>query len=355
MAQKVLVTGGAGFVGSQLALNYKKTFPNARVHVLDNLKRRGSELNLPRLKERGIRFIHGDIRNPEDLDQINKADLIMECSAEPSVQAGYGMDPRYLIHTNLTGTVNCLEYARKSGAAMIFLSTSRVYPIHPLRGLPLEVRNDRFAIPKGQRGRGWSTNGIGTDFPIDGNRSLYGATKLCSELLIHEYAAMYGLKTVINRCGVITGPWQMGKVDQGFVPLWVAKHFFRGELGYYGFDGKGFQVRDILHVNDLFDLLALQVKNLEQHTGKVYNVGGGPGQSLSLRELTGLCEDLTGNKIVFNNIPETHPSDIPYYVTDNDKVAGLTGWSPKRPVEKILKDILGWLHKNSDPLRGFFA
>ncbi len=350
-----MITGGAGFVGSHLALQYKRKFPNAVVHVLDNLKRRGSELNLSPLKDEGIQFIHGDIRNPEDLSQVEHADLLVECSAEPSVQAGYGADPRYLIHTNLTGTVNCLEYARRHQSTILFLSTSRVYPVHSMRNLPLERRNDRFAIPEGQSGTGWSTNGIRTDFPMDGNRTLYGATKLCSELLLHEYAAIYGLKMVINRCGVITGPRQMGQVDQGFVSLWVSRHYFGRTLGYYGFGGNGFQVRDILHIDDLFDLLALQLNDLNRHAGKVYNVGGGSERSVSLRELTGLCEDLTGNKVDFKNDPQTHPSDIPYYVTDNSEVTEQTGWQPKRSVKDILQNILTWLQKNGDSLKSILT
>ena len=129
---RLLITGGAGFVGSNLALDFKKNNPETHIIALDNLKRRGSELNLPRLKEDGIEFIHGDIRNKEDLEGTGKADLIIECSAEPSVMAGYNSSPEYLINTNLLGTVNCLEYARKCDADVVFLSTSRVYPVRTI-------------------------------------------------------------------------------------------------------------------------------------------------------------------------------------------------------------------------------
>ncbi len=118
--RRILVTGGAGFVGSTLALAFKRDFPSMEVVALDNLKRRGSELNLPRLRAGGVGFVHGDIRNIEDLDAVGEMDLLLECSAEPSVLAGYGESPLYVIQTNLNGTVNCLEIARKHKMDTVF-------------------------------------------------------------------------------------------------------------------------------------------------------------------------------------------------------------------------------------------
>ena len=129
-----LITGGAGFVGSSLAILLKENFSDIDVIALDNLKRRGSELNVRRLQENGVRFCHGDIRNTEDLN-FNNIDCLIECSAEPSVLAGFDGSPDYLLNTNLGGTIHCLELARKCGARVIFLSTSRVYPIHSLNRL----------------------------------------------------------------------------------------------------------------------------------------------------------------------------------------------------------------------------
>jgi dTDP-D-glucose 4,6-dehydratase len=116
----ILITGGAGFVGSNLALLFKAKYPKTKLIVLDNLKRRGSELNILRLKDQGIVFVHGDIRNPEDCELNEKIDLLLECSAEPSVLAGFNESPRYVINTNLAGTVNCLELARKHKADIVF-------------------------------------------------------------------------------------------------------------------------------------------------------------------------------------------------------------------------------------------
>jgi CDP-paratose 2-epimerase len=197
---RILITGGAGFVGSHLALYFKKEKPDSTVIAHDNLERRGSELALRRLAAGGVEFRHGDVRNPEDLADTGNLDLLVECSAEPSVQAGLYGGERYLINTNLIGTINCLDHARRHDAAVVFLSTSRVYPIARLRELPVVRTKTRFVIPASNTGPGWSACGITEGFPLIGSRSLYGATKLCSELIIGEYVALYGLRAVINRC-----------------------------------------------------------------------------------------------------------------------------------------------------------
>jgi CDP-paratose 2-epimerase len=339
---RVLITGGAGFVGSNLALMLAQTrgWP---VTAFDNLRRRGSELALARLRAGGVSFVHGDIRNPEDIDCLPPADLLIECSAEPSVHAGQHGDARYLVNTNLIGTFNALEYARRHGTAMIFLSTSRVYAIAALRALPLRVEGNRLVIVAGASGKGWSGCGIAEDFSTDGSRSLYGATKLASELLIEEYNAAFGVRSIVNRCGVIAGPWQMGKVDQGFFVLWAARHLYDGALAYSGFGGEGHQVRDVLHIADLFDLVSLQIDRFKRHSGRVYNVGGGPGCSVSLAELTELCAARTQNRLAVGSDPATRAADIPYYVTDANAVMQATGWSPTRKIETILDEVLEWL------------
>jgi len=339
---RILITGGAGFVGSNLAVRFART-QGASVIVFDNLHRRGSELALARLREAGVTFIHGDIRNPEDFESLSGSDLLIECSAEPSVHAGYDGGTRYLVNTNLTGTVNCLEYARRHQTAVVFLSTSRVYSIPALRALPLRVAGNRFALPPGEAGPGWSERGITEAFVTSAPRSLYGTTKLASELLIEEYNAAFGLRTIVNRCGVITGPWQMGKVDQGFFVLWAASHLYGRALCYTGFGGQGHQVRDVLHIADLFDLIELQIAVFDRHSGHSYNVGGGNGRSVSLAELTQLCRARAGSSLRPGEDPTTRPADLPYYVTDHDAVTRATGWAPKRSVEMILDEVLEWL------------
>lgn len=348
---KLLITGGAGFVGSALALELKKNYPSYEIICLDNLRRKGSELNVARLTKAGIQFIHGDIRSKEDFDSLPDVDSIIEASAEPSVLAGInGGTPDYLINTNLFGTVNCLNYATRCKANFIFLSTSRVYPIKTIEKLDYIESETRFELTDNQAIKGVSAKGIAEDFPLDGARSLYGTTKLASELLIQEYNEFYGLKTVINRCGVLTGPWQMGKVDQGVMVLWIAKHFFEQKLAYIGYGGSGKQTRDVLHVNDLYRLIDWQLHNIDKVNGEILNAGGGVEVSASLQELTKICQKVTGKTIPINQITENRPADIRLYVTDNTKVTNLTGWKPEIGVEQIVKDITQWLTENREAL-----
>ena len=352
---KYLITGGAGFVGSSLAIRLKNNYPKSQVICLDNLKRRGSELNLPRLRKQGVDFIHGDIRNKEDFSGIGEVDVIVECSAEPSVLAGYNSSAGYVVNTNLFGTVNCLEFARKSKAGFIMLSTSRVYPINPINSLNFSEAEARFELLDEQKLPGSSGEGITEEFPLTGVRSLYGATKLASELLILEYSEMYGIDAVINRCGVITGPWQFGKVDQGVVVLWVARHFWKQPLNYIGYGGEGKQVRDILHIDDLFRLIDLQVNRLEDMSGSTFNVGGGKDVSVSLRELTQLSEKYTGNSIPIEGIKENRQGDIRIYITDNANVFKATGWKPAIGMESIIEEISEWIKENKNKLEGVLA
>ena len=291
------------------------------------------------------------ITGANSLEEAGPADLVLECSAEPSVLAGYGGSPRYLVNTNLLGTINCLEYARKHGAGLIFLSTSRVYPFDAINRLSYSETATRFALDETQPILGASARGISEQFPLEGPRSLYGATKLCSELLMREYIDMYGLKGIINRCGVLTGPWQMGKIDQGVVVLWVARHIYGGSLKYIGFGGAGKQVRDMLHIEDLLELIRLQIARLDEWSGQLFNVGGGNEVSVSLLELTALCEDITGNTIPIERSETDRPADIRLYVTDNSRVTQTTGWRPQRGVRVIIEDIRVWIEEHREVLR----
>jgi len=351
----LLITGGAGFVGSALALQFKQAYPACRVVALDNLKRRGSELNLPRLRAGGVEFVHGDIRNKEDFAALPPVEAIIEASAEPSVLAGLTSAPDYLINTNLGGTVNCLNYARQHGAAFIFLSTSRVYPINQIEKIKLAEAETRFEVAPEQPFGGISPLGLAESFPLEGYRSLYGATKLCSEYLIQEYQHFYGLRTVINRCGVLTGPWQMGKVDQGVVVLWAARHLWQQPLGYFGFGGTGKQVRDILHVDDLFELVDYQLRHLDTVSGHTLNVGGGRAVSVSLQELTAVCQRVTGHTVPLASVAENRQADIALYLTDNTRVTALTGWQPRRSVEQIVTDVCEWLRQHEAQLKPILA
>ncbi len=349
--QKLLITGGAGFVGSNLAVNFRQAWPDLKVCAVDNLKRRGSELNLTRLQAAGVQFLHADIRCREDLEPLPDFDLLIDCSAEPSVQAGVEGSPLYVLNTNLVGTINCLELARVRKAAFLFLSTSRVYPIALLNRMPFVEDDTRFRWKDNPDVPGFSPDGIAEDFPLDGARSFYGASKLAGEQLLQEYVYNSGMKALINRCGILAGPWQMGKVDQGVITLWVARHYFQKPLRYIGFGGQGKQVRDLLHVDDLFDLLLRQMGSLSFWDGRVYNVGGGTDVSLSLRELTRLCESATGHQVPITPVAETSAVDLRIFLTDARNVRRDFGWSPRRDARRIVQDIFQWVHAHPDLLR----
>lgn len=351
MGKNILITGGCGFVGSNLAIFFKSKYPNYSIIALDNLKRRGSELNISRLKETGIEFVHGDIRNKEDFDQVGKVDLLIEASAEPSVLAGINSSLDYLINTNLNGTINCLYFAAKNKADFIFLSTSRVYPIRQLENIHFTETSSRFQINSLQDISGISAAGISENFPLHGARSFYGSTKLASELLIQEFNELQGMNTVINRCAVITGPHQMGKVDQGVIVLWVARHFWKNKLGYFGYGGEGKQVRDILHIHDLFRLIDEQVHHINKYNGEIFNVGGGNDCSVSLKELTAICEEVTGNKILIEKVMDTRVADIPVYITDNAKITAVSGWRPEKKPGEIITEIYEWIKENELSLK----
>jgi CDP-paratose 2-epimerase len=343
---RVLVTGGAGFVGANLCIELAARHPDWRIVAADNLMRRGSELNLPRLRAAGVDFRHCDVRVAEDLRALGTIDAVVECSAEPSVMAGLGDGAEYLVQTNLVGAHNCLALAHRHGAQLVFLSTSRVYPVAPLSGLTLEQTPTRFEIANEQSVTGASAAGISEQFPLAGARTLYGTTKLAAEMLIEEYRAAYGLRAVVNRCGVIAGPWQMGKVDQGVFTFWMLAHRLRRPLRYIGFGGSGRQVRDLLHVTDLIELIDRQLAEPEHWDGVTVNVGGGREVSLSLRETTALCAQITGNEVPVEPSADNRPGDLPVYIADCTRLRTISGWRPRRDAAEILRDIDAWICAN---------
>jgi len=338
-----LITGGAGFLGSNLAIHLTKTQKDAKIIAFDNLIRSGSELNVQRLKENGVEFIKGDVRDKAGLLTLPKIDVLIECSAEPSVLAGHH-DPQYMIDTNLTGAINCLELAKRDQADFIFISTSRVYPIDALNALPFEETETRYQWLK-------DFKGVNEQFPLNGVRSLYGSSKLAAEHIVFEYMDMFGLRAVVNRCGVIAGPWQMGKIDQGIVGFWLAGHYFGGPLKYIGYGGGGKQVRDAVHVDDVCALVDMELDSWDACNGKIFNAGGGRKISFSLMELTGLACQLTGRSIDIGSEPDERKSDIRIYVTDNTLIRETLGWSPQKGLDVILQDTLAWMREHETTLR----
>ncbi len=350
----VLVTGGAGFVGSAVARRLAAPDVGARVVAFDNLRRRGSELNVPLLAEAGVAFVHGDVRHQDDLALGGRPiDLIVECAAEPSVLAGYGGGSRYVVDANLGGLVNCLELARERGARMMFLSTSRVYPVERVNALAVRETTTRYALTDQPGVPGASAEGIAEDFPLGGVRTLYGSTKLAGELLLAEYAAL-GVEYVITRFGVIAGPGQMGKVDQGVFSLWMARHVFGGALRYQGWGGAGKQVRDVVHIADACDLLLAQLGAWSSVNGRTWNAGGGLANSLSLAETTALCEEISGTHVEMSSDLATHPSDVRVYLSDQRALMHALSWRPLRAPRQVLEDLHAWMTSNAATLAPVF-
>jgi CDP-paratose 2-epimerase len=349
--RRILITGGAGFVGANLAVALAGRDGEHEIVALDSLKRRGSELNLPRLKAAGVRFVHGDVRQVADLLALEPIDALVECSAEPSAFAGLGSDTDFVVGTNLTGAYHCLELARRDSAQVVFLSTSRVYPVRALNEVSYEETETRFELSADQSLPGVSPAGISERFPLEGARTLYGATKLAAELLLAEYADAFELPVVIDRCGVIAGPWQMGKVDQGVFSHWMLSHYLGRDLAYIGYGGAGKQVRDVVHVDDVVELVADQLARPGHWAGATVNVGGGRECSLSLRETTELCRELTGNEVAIGSTAETRPGDVPIYISDCGSLHRHTSWRPRRRPREVLEDILAWIEENNFAVR----
>ncbi len=307
---KILITGGCGFVGSNLAIYLKKKIRNAQISSLDNLVRKGSRLNKIRLKNHNIKNYNFNIEKFDKFKKLPKFDLIIDCCAEPAIEASKREINR-VFNTNLIGTFNVLKKCLKEKTNIIFLSSSRVYSINKLRGI---TRSLKILKPLKIKKK------IDEKFSVESASSLYGFTKLASEKLIKELFFETRLKYIINRFGVIAGPWQFGKQDQGFVSLWIAKHLLRKKLSYIGFGGYGHQVRDLLHIDDVCEIIYLQIRRLNKINNETFNIGGGPRNSISLKNLTKRCEVLTNNKIRIKKTSRTSIFDIPYYVTDNKKI-----------------------------------
>ena len=296
--------------------------------------------------------MRADVRDPEALAKLDRIDALVECSAEPSALVGMSGETSYPFETNLVGAYNCLELARRDEAGFIFLSTSRVYPYRALSELRLEQAETRFELAADQALDGASPDGISESFPLSGPRTLYGATKLAAELLIAEYEANFGLRTVINRCGVIAGPWQMGRVDQGVFTFWLLHHHFERPLSYIGYGGSGRQVRDLLHVDDLIALVDEQLAEIESWSGFVGNVGGGRAFSLSLLEATDLCRELTGHEVPIGASAAERAGDVPLYLSDCSLLFERTRWQPRRSPRTVLEDIHRWLLSNEAGVAG---
>ena len=340
---KILITGGCGFVGSNIAIFLKKKLKHAEICSVDNLYRKGSILNKKRLNKFGIQNFKVDIKDYKKISSLKKFNLVIDCCAEPAIEASL-KDPDRVFNTNLVGTYNILKKSEKDSSNIIFLSSSRVYSISKLRSL---LNNLNLKKPIRIKKK------INEKFENSSPSSLYGFTKFSSEKLIKEFSFVTNIKYLINRLGVIAGPWQFGKQDQGFVTLWIAKHLFKKKLSYIGFGGNGHQVRDIIHIDDVCEIVYIQIKKFNKIYNETFNIGGGLKNSISLKELTMKAQSITGNHIKIGRINKTSKFDIPYYISDNSRIKKFYKWSPSKNIDTILKDILRWL-KNDIKINKFF-
>ena len=357
----ILITGGAGFVGSELAVRLSEK--SHRVVVMDNLVRRGSESNLERLARHGVTFVHGDVRNPEDFENLPSGiEFVCDTSAQPSVVSGYS-NPVFDITNNSLGVVRVLEYARLNRCPLIFFSTNRVYVVDRLLELPRREGATRIEwdaeawkkLPVESRARGFDpAHGISEEFAVDGGqRSIYGLSKLIADAACQEYAHAFDMPIAVNRFGVIAGTGQFAKLDQGWVVWWAIAHYFRLPLKYIGWNGK--QVRDILFLEDVCALVELQMNQMDRFRGDIFNLGGGAENSLSLREGTQLLERKLGHGTTITSEDAVRKADLPIYFTDNRKAAKMLKWHPKVTIDEGFDRILEWIRSNEASLKSRYG
>jgi len=345
---RLLITGVCGFVGSCLATCFCQRKPSFEVIGIDNFVRPGSETNRLALKSLGIAVRHGDVRNASDFENLPKVDWVIDAAANPSVLAGADgyTSSRQLVEHNLQGTLNVLEYCKRIEAGVVLLSTSRVYSIRALASLPLIAGPLTFEWDEDPTPpKGASRNGLDVDFSTAAPVSLYGSTKLASELVALEYRDAFSLPVCINRCGVMAGGGQFGTAEQGIFSYWIHAYAQKRPMKYIGFEGSGRQVRDALHPDDLAELIYRQIQHSGKTESQIFNAGGGPQNAMSLAQLTAWCAERFGEHTVqADSVPR--PYDVPWVVMDNGRAAERFNWTPKRSLISILDEIANHAARN---------
>ena len=347
---RILITGICGFAGTAIAEALLERREGLSICGIDNLHRPGSEINRVRLRKRGVKFIQGDIRLASDFEPLPAADWVIDAAANPSVLAGLpgNVSSRQLFEHNLASIVNVLEYCKTHRSGLHLLSSSRVYSIPVLKSLPLKHGKDAFYLDHAaDLPKGVSARGIGIDFSTRAPVSLYGGTKLACESIALEYGEAFGFPVWIDRCGVLAGPGQFGTPEQGIVAYWINAHLHQRPLRYIGYDGTGKQVRDMLHPRDLAALLDLQMRQERKGGQRIYTVGGGQDNAISLAQLTSWCDARFRPHAVATDLNE-RPYDIPWVVMDNGDCERHFAWQPDTPMAALLEEVASHAEANPD-------
>ncbi|MEM2909601.1 MAG: GDP-mannose 4,6-dehydratase [Nitrososphaerota archaeon] len=339
---KVVVTGGAGFVGSHVAEFYANM--GNEVIVVDNLSRSAllgkligdPMFNVNYLRRYGnIKLLRYDIREREDLEKnVSGVNVIIHAAAQVAVTTSVS-DPMTDFEVNALGTFNMLEIARKNDADFVYLSTNKVYGEN-VNKIPVKEGDKRYSFADVKY-----ASGIPEDFPVDGcGHSPYGCSKLAGDMYCQDYHHTYGLKTGIFRMSCIYGERQFGVEDQGWVAWFTIATLTGRPITIYG-DGK--QVRDVLHVSDLVNAFNLFLRSNLRHG--VYNTGGGPKNTLSLLELLDMLKSMTGisPSVSFS---DWRPADQKVYISDISKINRELGWSPKVTPAEGVSRLVKWVREN---------
>jgi CDP-paratose 2-epimerase len=347
---RILITGICGFVGSSVAEHLLETSEGLSVAGIDNLMRDGSEGNRFRLRKLGIQVVHGDIRAASDFESLPPADWVIDAAANASVLAGVqgSFSSRQLMEHNLAAAINVLEYCKKQAAGLVLLSSSRVYSIPALVSLPLKTSGTAFQLDDAKPlPQGVTRNGIGVDFSTRPPISLYGGTKLASEMIALEYGHAFDFPIWIDRCGVLAGSGQFGTAGQGIFSYWIHSHYARRPLRYVGFDGTGKQVRDAFHPRDLAALIQAQIATPRRDGQRIYTAGGGVDGAFSLAQLTAWCDARFQPHVPEPDL-RPRPYDIPWLIMDSTDARRDFGWHREVGFEQLLEEIAQHAEQHPD-------
>ena len=338
----IIITGGCGFVGSSLCLYLKKNLKGSKILSIDNLSKNYSRFNQKILKKNNIENKKINLGKLNSLKHVNfKADIIIDCSAEPAVEISKKKIVK-VIESNFISTLNILEKNKRDKSKLMFISSSRVYPIIDSYKKFQDYKKKKL-IPT-----------FTEQENLKGAKTIYGFTKAASEELIEEFSYSEKIKYIINRCGIISGPGQYGKVEQGLISLWMWRHINKINITFNGYGGKGLQVRDVLFINDFCELILIQIKNFKNYENNLFCVGGGPKNLINLRNLTKICQKISKNKLKVRRNLKTSIYDVPYYVTSLKKIKKISNWKPKINLNEGLKDIYNWMILNKLKINKFF-